>query len=438
MKKVALYVRVSTEEQRKYGLSVDNQIEALTEYASKNNYKIFKIYNDAGISARKSFKFRPALQELICDCQSKQIDLILFTRLDRWFRSVADYYEVQKVLDKYKVPWKAIWEDYETETSAGIFKVNIMLSIAQSEADKTSERVRNTFEYKKSKGEYCGGNKPPVGYSRDGKKIDINPDEEKGVRALFDTYLATHSVKQGMDEAEKYGVHLNRRIADRILKHPAYYGGLNYVITPYITVEQHEQIMKMRLEHTKLYRTGHKYIFSGLCKCGICGNSMGAWRNIHQNKNGTVHHCIRYVCNKHENNYPCSGSSISETYLESYLLGILEEELNKYTVEVQTNSKKKTETDKQIASIKAKQKRLRDLYEIGDIDFAEYKSKRNELQNKLDAIEKEPTQQIRKLPSNWLDIYNELDIDHKRAFWAGICDHIEITGMCCKNPTIFF
>lgn len=92
----------------------------------------------------------------------------------------------------------------------------------------------------------------------------------------------------------------------------------------------------------------------------------------------------------------------------------------------------------QLPRLKERLKRLMDLYEIGDMDFDEYKNKRMEIINKIDAIEKEPTQKVRQLPSNWKDLYNALDVPHKRAFWAHTLDHIEINGMCCKNPIIFF
>ena len=52
MKRAALYVRVSTAEQRDHGLSVDSQISALQKYCEDNSYEVAEIYNDAGISAQ--------------------------------------------------------------------------------------------------------------------------------------------------------------------------------------------------------------------------------------------------------------------------------------------------------------------------------------------------------------------------------------------------
>ena len=182
MKRAALYVRVSTQEQKNSGLSVDSQIDALEKYCEEQGYTVAGIYNDAGISARKKYTKRPALLQLLEDCKKHEIDIILFTRLDRWFRAVAGYYEVQNVLDACKVPWRAIWEDYETETSQGIFKVNIMLSVAQAEADRDSEKIRSVMEFKRNNKEYIGG-KVPVGYRIEGKKI---VKDEKTYRIVVD------------------------------------------------------------------------------------------------------------------------------------------------------------------------------------------------------------------------------------------------------------
>ena len=77
---------------------------------------------------------------LLSDVEAGKIDLILFIKLDRLFHNVADYYEVQKILDAHGVHWQTVLEDYETITSSGQFKVNIMLSVAQNEADRTSEK----------------------------------------------------------------------------------------------------------------------------------------------------------------------------------------------------------------------------------------------------------------------------------------------------------
>ena len=99
IRRVGLYGRVSTEEQALRGFSIETQKANLTEYCKENNLKIVDYYFDEGISGAKPPLKRPALKRLLEDVEAGKIDMILFTKLDRWFRSVKEYFKVQEVLD---------------------------------------------------------------------------------------------------------------------------------------------------------------------------------------------------------------------------------------------------------------------------------------------------------------------------------------------------
>ena len=146
MKQVFLYVRVSTEEQAMHGLSIEAQTAALESWARENGNKVVGVYTDAGISARKPASKRPALQRLLEDVRAGKGELVVFTKLDRWFRNISEYYKVQEVLERHNVDWKTIHEDYDTSSASGRLKINIMLSVAQDEADRTSERIKAAFD----------------------------------------------------------------------------------------------------------------------------------------------------------------------------------------------------------------------------------------------------------------------------------------------------
>ena len=154
MIRTALYIRVSTEEQAIHGLSLEAQDAVLTDYANKNDLTIVGRYVDEGITARKKMTNRKALVRLLEDVKADKIDLIIFTKIDRWMRNVYDYHKVQEVLEKHNVNWKTIFENYDTSTSAGRLHINIMLSVAQDEADRTSERIKAVFENKVKNKDY--------------------------------------------------------------------------------------------------------------------------------------------------------------------------------------------------------------------------------------------------------------------------------------------
>ena len=92
IQRAALYIRVSTEEQAMHGLSLSAQRETLTRYVQENRLRLVDIYADEGVTARKKYRNRIQFMRMLKDVQEDKIDLILFIKLDRWFRNIADYY----------------------------------------------------------------------------------------------------------------------------------------------------------------------------------------------------------------------------------------------------------------------------------------------------------------------------------------------------------
>lgn len=331
------------------------------------------MYNDAGISARKKFTKRPALIQLLNDCKAGKIDLIIFTKLDRWFRSVGDYYEVQKVLDECKVPWQCIWEDYETITSSGVFKVNIMLSVAQSEADRTSERIKSTFEYKRNNGDYVGT--APYGYIRKKNRLVINTQQADYVRLVFDTYRQTHSTTACVRTLYENGVSMTRSGVSHILTSETYTGNAyGTECEPYITWEEHLQIIDIMQSNYRAPKKNTTHLFARICVCGICGKKM---RVMSATNNGIVY--SNYFCTgidsaakKHT-----SGFSISEKKIERYLINELDAIVEKYNadVEVELSGKSITRYEKKKQALEDKLKRIGIRFEVGDITVEEYKEK---------------------------------------------------------------
>ena len=97
LKRAALYIRVSTDQQAKHGDSLDAQIATLKDYVStQDNLTIIDTYIDDGISGQKLY--RDEFQRLLEDIKKNRIDIILFTKLDRWFRNLRHYLNIQEIL----------------------------------------------------------------------------------------------------------------------------------------------------------------------------------------------------------------------------------------------------------------------------------------------------------------------------------------------------
>ena len=222
--RVALYARVSTEEQAVHGLSIGVQQETLLAWAKQNHHTVVNVYVDAGISARKPASKRPALQSLLDDVRADKIDVVAFTKLDRWFRNVKEYYKVQDVLDAHHVSWRALEEDYETETSSGRFKVNIMLSVAESEADRTSERIKAVNRNKRDKG-LCHHGTQPLGLKIVKGELQEDPETAPIIRDIFRHFVATQSVTStGRYLLSQYGIIRSYKNTKRMLKNKRYIG----------------------------------------------------------------------------------------------------------------------------------------------------------------------------------------------------------------------
>ena len=184
--RVALYVRVSGQEQAIKGLSLEAQQEDLEEYARERGWVIVGVYIDAAKTARKRLGKRTNFLRMLEDVKRDKVDLILFTRLDRWFRSVADYYKVIEVLEAHHCGWLTTQEQYDTTTAGGRLYINLRLSIAQNEADLCGERIGAVFDSKIKHGTVISGS-CLFGYRvNEEKKLEVVPENAAIVLDAFE------------------------------------------------------------------------------------------------------------------------------------------------------------------------------------------------------------------------------------------------------------
>ena len=155
--------------------------------------KVIDTYIDGGESGQKIK--RTNLQRLLRDVEANKIDLVIMTKLDRWFRNVADFYKVIEVLKRNKVNWKTIWEDYDTTTASGEFWLNMSLALGQMEAKRTGERISEIFEHKfKYQKTVCSGNRK-YGYNiSEEKKYVINEEEAQNIKDLYNHFINTENL----------------------------------------------------------------------------------------------------------------------------------------------------------------------------------------------------------------------------------------------------
>lgn len=442
MERAALYIRVSTEEQALHGLSIEAQTEALDTWAKGERVKVVDHYVDAGISARKPASKRPELQRLLQDVEAGKVSLIVFTKLDRWFRNIAEYYKVQAVLERCHVSWKTIQEDYETATSSGRFKVNIMLSVAEDEADRTSERIKAVFASKKERREPCTG-KVPTGYKIEGKKVVKDPEMEGPVSCFFESFLACHSTEKARRAVqERYGVLFTYYLCRLMLDKEAYYGrfeGVDGMCPAYITKEQFEEIAANRRRAERKSAADRVYLFTGLLYCPTCGRRFGS-RTYRSAAHPDDLKNIYYNCRGKYNNGDCTnGVNIRERTIEACLLENVDAEIQRFVVEIGRMAAAETEQrdfQAERAKLRKKLAKLKDLYVDDIIDLEMYRKDYEALNAQLEALAAEESKVQRVVPNvdhllsifadGWQDTYGELDRAQKQAFWRMTMDKIYI------------
>ena len=435
-KRVALYMRVSTEEQARHGDSIEAQRQALRQYAETHNLNVIGEYADEGISGQKPVRKRPALSEMLREVEVGRIDLILFTKLDRWFRSVKLYYQAQEVLDAHKVAWRAILENYNTETADGALKVNIMLSVAQNEAERTSERIKFVFADKVRRGEPITGNLP-IGYKIEmvggRKQVVKDPEKEEMVNDIIQTYLRTQSIRRTTIEINrKYGQKLLYVMVKRLLNNEMICGRYrdnDGYCEAYISPEEFEKLQRLQCNSIKMNAI-EPYYFVGLIICPECRNKLvGTRKNV--KRNGTRHKYKYYRCGKHYLSKTCGYKKyVSENVLERMLLAQIEDDMGRARSKAVHTKKDRqsVQTERRQEEIRKEMERLSYVFMKGRMNPDEYDRRYDALEREFAALKKPEKPAVPKpLPKGWRQMYDDLDAVGKQQFWRGIIKEIHIT-----------
>lgn len=451
MKYVACYCRVSTDEQAKFGFSIQAQKDSLEKYCRENGYK-YEFYIDEGISA-SSMKKRKALNEMLS--KSNAFDMILFTKLDRLSRNVLDANNINKMLIENKCTMKAIDEDdIDTSSADGTFIFNLKVSLAQREIGKTSERIKFVFKNKREKGEVTSGTKK-YGYDIVDKHFVINSSEAQNIVNLYNYFI---SVNGNVSETYKYFVnHFNGKGQDALysyLRETAYIGKYklyrkDVYIENYIPRIMDDElffsVQNLLVKKEKVSkRTQTPSIFSGIVYCKTCNCRM-----CKKQDNRVKNKLIRYCCDNASRRkvgsmeYKCDNHKlIREDDIENYLLNNLKELAQNFIANnTVVFESKNIDNLKEQKELERKIFKLKDLYLDDLIDKDTYKSdyeklnkRLNELKLKNDIpIQKDFTKLKEYINSDICSIYKKLNIEEKRTLWINVVDKIYIENSEIKE-----
>ena len=428
------YLRVSTENQtEKYGLDV--QRGAIEDYCKKNNITIDKWYVDGGYSGKKMQ--RPAMLELLSDCEKGIIDTVYTYKLDRMSRDTIDTLNLlYNTLPNYDVKIVSMSEQISTKTPMD--KVFVTLNAAMNQYEREIIRTRMTagLQERVKGGKWRGGGNIPYGYryDRNDGLLHIYEPEAAVVRKVYDLYIDGNSC---LSIPDLIGVKKTERAIILILKNTTYTGVVKYRGVEYpgnheaiISKEKFDLVQRIMEKRSKKIKPVSDNLLTGLIYCGNCGARM------RYQKWGKYYYkliCYSYQgCKKYLIKDPnCDNSGIRADTVESEV----EDCFKRFAISSgsdDNDEKSKIETIREsLSSIGKKLKRLYVLYADSDSDalietISELESQKKTLESELESETERSRKKSQNNYTHIAEIWDQLSTRDKNSILKMCIDKILI------------
>lgn len=447
MKKVACYVRVSTENQIE-NYSIDEQTERLKAYCQAKDYSIYKFYIDGGYSGGNTN--RPALQSMMKDISDHKVEAVLVYKLDRLSRSQKD--TLLLIEDSFLangVDFISMSENFDTSSPFGRAMIGILSVFAQLEKDQITERFTMGRIGRSKSGFFHGGGNAPRGYDYIDGKLIVNFAEARQIQEIYDLFLAGQSINSIAKKIrEKYNNRISAPQVLNALRNSIYIGkvkfkgveyqGIHDALIPKDKFDTVQKILKSsERENSKTtaqknpFRAG--YMLSGLIYCEYCGAKYSA--------NHGYYKC--YSRSKSSKRFIKDPDCKNKNWIipdldELVIKEIYNASVNKDYEKLIQKAEKQNQPDNdkiklEISKIDSQINKLIDLYQISDIPISTIKEKIQKLNDKKSTLEKmvliTPTDKLQEFENNmnrFLEIGRDADIstEEKRLALATLVERI--------------
>ncbi|KIO65357.1 hypothetical protein B4065_2655 [Caldibacillus thermoamylovorans] len=339
IQKVAIYARVSTEEQAKEGFSIAAQLQTLRQYAQIYNWEVVDEYVDEGISG-KSVKGRPEMKRLIRDVEDERFDAVLVWKISRLSRNMLETLMLLDKFEKYNVKFISYSENFDTSSPIGRLVLQIMASIAEMERNTLAENVKLGMKQRALEGRWNGG--VVFGYDTVKKELVINKKEAEVVQLIYHMYADGKGLRAISNYLNKavYKTKRNRYFSingvAQILDNVIYNGKISWLKfenweskrrkgknpNPIIVEGKHEAIISDELWNVvqarrksksfKQRQSNEPFLISQLLRCPDCGQGMVPSITTYTRKDGTKRKHRYYVCSDFHNkgSAACKANSI--------------------------------------------------------------------------------------------------------------------------------
>ncbi len=176
------YIRVSSEEQKKSGLSIEAQEAKIRQMADTRDLKLAKVYKDEAESGKNLN--RPAMREIMDGINAGRIGTLIVSKLDRMTRSLADLSNLLVVFQKKDIALMSVQETIDTSNATGRLMVQMIGMFAEWERGQIIERTKTALDRKREKGEKLGGH-VPYGFKVKGKQLVPFEPEQAVIRGIL-------------------------------------------------------------------------------------------------------------------------------------------------------------------------------------------------------------------------------------------------------------
>ncbi|MCX0380884.1 recombinase family protein [Clostridium perfringens] len=441
---IAIYCRVSTDEQAEFGYSIDEQKRLLEEWCKANDYIIYKCYSDRGISG-KNIKDRPALKELLSDAKAGKFDMVISWKINRVSRKLEDVLKIVNLLEKNNITFKSYSEPFETDTPAGRMQFQMMALIGEFERGTIAQNVKMGMIAKAKSGNWCGGrvlgydlvpNNSPEEEKKGKNKLEINEKEAEIVRVIFNEYRKGKGYKAITNKMNKLGYKTKKgnnfsvgSIRD-ILTNPVYIGEIRYNVrqnwsekrrrninpNPIRVKGKHEAIIDRELwDKVQLILESKKgkpsriydgeYPLTGILRCPKCGAGMVISRTTNTLADGTKKRIAYYCCGnwKNKGTSVCNSNTIRVDKANEYVFKKIEELVSNEAmikaVVKNINKERKDKVkpakrllgdiDKELEKLDKRKRKIFEAYEDDILTKEEFQTRKNELNEKIRILEEE-------------------------------------------------
>lgn len=400
-KRVAIYARVSTQEQAENGNSLEFQIDKLKAYCQLHELKIVGEYVDAGVSGAKFS--RPALDRLKNDIE--KIDIVLVYKIDRLSRAIKDtMFLIEDIFKPNNVDLISLSENFDTSQAVGMAMIAVISTFAQLERETIKERMMAGKIQAVKNGKYI--NHAPFGYKKVDGKLVKDENTRECVEFIFEKLLDGYSTTQVSKMIELNGYaelrtalwHFNT--INRFAHKKVYCGHtplmdilVKNTHEPYITDEEQEYILK-QIENrnccpSKAYDRSFPAVFRGMINCPTCHRKMAVSRSPRKDKSYLVRYRCTYCQKLRRGKYNITEEAIEKALLKYFKEFSFNFKLKKNTVKLSTKN-----FEKKISIQENKKFKLQKAWLNNLINDEELQKLQLEIEAKIELLKKEQQEQF--------------------------------------------